>query len=1387
MRLIKKTLKFVFTLSFANRKKLLFNSGLFNKIVFYFLLLFITLQAAPANAQILYSPEELWATGDLWKKTQAQWNAEKVRHDVELKKISNSNLSAVEADFRVNQEYKIHKAQSAKLARQRHEVQNILIAETNARVSGGKYATTEKANATLGTGIDDPGHRGMQSDLDMQAGEVTIEKMKGTLKDMGLETTLKFKENSLTPGTFEIEGDFDLCVHKTGLKPNVGDEMHKLVNGVDARNPEVYLSERMRDRTRGTKNAGTDYVEVQDHLKKARKGHVTSSSELVTNKKIMGDMAKGTKKTLDIGNINDKELGEILKKNGIKDSPIEFKKKLADIKTNDYNVKTSREAAKIRDASNDIFKKADLKARIQAAKDFKAKREQLDVIKKKVEKIDAMSDNPDTRARKENLRKELKAKELKIREELIDSKVKMEASKASNEEYFSDQRKPVSAGNDGPAKTKANVVETSTKTKANGTDIDKVKVDVDINVKSPDVYNKVKNYGSKGLKTFGDFMDIVDIGNACKKLQDYQEGKAELSEVIRAVVDMTPAGGVIGTGEKVYNSTSDYLESTDKIKYSNEMNMTAYLDQWYVRFRNAKMTEKDARRYISAAVLGGNFEILESKADLLRSQGKDIVEPKLIVENDVGPDGGNWYMWENAKEMASGMKKSTEEGVEYIFYAPGNIVVSWAEGELNEATLDFESQTATTDMKTRLFRKLLDAGIDRDRALEAVEGSQSQLKTVAKEAQENIKKTRAGQDKIKAEQEAFDEKLNGCMTEISRLRFADAFVDTNPTSPLKVPVETSNDGVFPVTVSLGGDLTENVGIISRSLERLTGTAPKVQYAYSFSVKSAKELTPSSWEVEVPGKPGNYPVRINVKVSITSFPGMYKPIHRTIFRTVKGVITVKPSVESIRFTEDSYELSTGFSHELKVEVSDKAPKGNYFYRWTIDGKSYNTTEPTTTYTPDFKKEECPKDVKASVILCDRETGILLDDTETKLEIIYEDIKDDLSLDGLWEIDMNSEVIYASSNSNDKNVSFQKATVKELDVTVEDVYSEKRNKMADQVLKFFNSKKIYFKKIETLESGFFYYYLYKYDEDTYENLVIRKIDNSSYEIFPISKYEGNYRIKLTLKNNYLECCLQYFDEYDNSNMSSYKYKFSRKKTPNSPPTLTNGNWNWDELKEDYNDELNIYSKLSSSEKNIFDLSKIEEDEDAYETIQWKIALFKQYQSGYEKFITSYKGKNSSIIKKEDLIWRLTEMHFIDPAPSRPYSATSSATNGWVKIWKEKEEGETAHNYIATLNSEENQNRQGKSLVSEFRWNPPAKQYQMDQKWDINFQKSGIIKANFQINRGSKVGQDNKIKFSLDAYDQDGNIINRDYINVYLECDFPDIYSDFSIDYKFELQIK
>ena len=95
-------------------------------------------------------------------------------------------------------------------------------------------------------------------------------------------------------------------------------------------------------------------------------------------------------------------------------------------------------------------------------------------------------------------------------------------------------------------------------------------------------------------------------------------------------------------------------------------------------------------------------------------------------------------MWENTKELGAGMAKSTAEGVGYIVTAPGRVVEALGERELVEAMMAYRSATAESDMRTRLYRALRAAGIDRKRALHGVNEGGLALRQLTKEVRENL-------------------------------------------------------------------------------------------------------------------------------------------------------------------------------------------------------------------------------------------------------------------------------------------------------------------------------------------------------------------------------------------------------------------------------------------------------------------------------------------------------------------------------------------------------------------------------------------------------------------------------------------------------------------------
>jgi hypothetical protein len=108
------------------------------------------------------------------------------------------------------------------------------------------------------------------------------------------------------------------------------------------------------------------------------------------------------------------------------------------------------------------------------------------------------------------------------------------------------------------------------------------------------------------LLVLGTVCNIADIGNACRKLEEYQEGKAELREILRAGVDLTPIGAVLGATEKAAGSTKHFLAAREALKAANEKNMEAFWGRWEMTLRKAGLDAAEARQCVATAVLNGN-------------------------------------------------------------------------------------------------------------------------------------------------------------------------------------------------------------------------------------------------------------------------------------------------------------------------------------------------------------------------------------------------------------------------------------------------------------------------------------------------------------------------------------------------------------------------------------------------------------------------------------------------------------------------------------------------------------------------------------------------------------------------------------------------------------
>jgi hypothetical protein len=130
--------------------------------VFLYLLIVSAFSVAPSPAGELYGEETLWAAGNLWKKTQAEWAAEQQRHQKRIAAIDAAPVAAEQKDFLLRREMEDFRAHSKRLAQRRNRVQNVLINDANARVAGGSRPSSKAVDASLGTKITDPAHRGMR-------------------------------------------------------------------------------------------------------------------------------------------------------------------------------------------------------------------------------------------------------------------------------------------------------------------------------------------------------------------------------------------------------------------------------------------------------------------------------------------------------------------------------------------------------------------------------------------------------------------------------------------------------------------------------------------------------------------------------------------------------------------------------------------------------------------------------------------------------------------------------------------------------------------------------------------------------------------------------------------------------------------------------------------------------------------------------------------------------------------------------------------------------------------------------------------------------------------------------------------------------------------------
>lgn len=182
--------------------------------------------------------------------------------------------------------------------------------------------------------------------------------------------------------------------------------------------------------------------------------------------------------------------------------------------------------------------------------------------------------------------------------------------------------------------------------------------------------------------------------------------------------------------------------------------------------------------------------------------------------------------------------------------------------------------------------------------------------------------------------------------------------------------------------------------------------------------------------------------------------------------------------------------------------------------------------------------------------------------------------------------------------------------------------------------FSSDRIYLKTLKFFDNGMLQAYLYlenayisqddtgtgsvlgsifggdeKDYGDTLEWIMLQSVGNNTYVLYSDSENEVlDFRMQITAREDRLEISVLQFESSVNSGIRLTSFSFKKQPDPSKPPTLKNGNWDWDDIISDTEDESDIYSHLSQSEKS----TPFEELNDDAGIFQRQLALFRNKQT-------------------------------------------------------------------------------------------------------------------------------------------------------------------------------
>jgi hypothetical protein len=230
---------------------------------------------------------------------------------------------------------------------------------------------------------------------------------------------------------------------------------------------------------------------------------------------------------------------------------------------------------------------------------------------------------------------------------------------------------------------------------------------------------EVPNTKTRVVEGIGTIMVISDIGNACETLEKYLGGEISGAEAAEVLVDQTLTLGLIGAGKKVASSWDTFWEQNETLRQANKQNVVAYFTQWEIQLRKAGLSAADARRLVSQAMSSGDASQLERVADRLAEDGIPVTRPTLQVDGFAWGETGKEIL-EQGVDTVTGIVTGAINGVRYIVAAPSRVVEAWAQGELAEAELEYQSASQEAWMRAKLFQRLIKAGVKPRDALAAI-------------------------------------------------------------------------------------------------------------------------------------------------------------------------------------------------------------------------------------------------------------------------------------------------------------------------------------------------------------------------------------------------------------------------------------------------------------------------------------------------------------------------------------------------------------------------------------------------------------------------------------------------------------------------------------------